>query len=292
MRLMKPDELELMPRFWSEEVGIPMELNVMKRWYLLDPEGFRVAVDSKGRILGMAAVVKQCESMFLLGYLGVAIKHRNNGIAKLLYTNLISRCPKANFGLSASSDKVGMFVRRGFKEVENTYAFAYLGKFCESIPDVTKPSGLETIRVVAGDEHVAELSAYDQDVAGFARNSELILLGDPSSVVIVVKLNGKVVGFGKMQHYILGGAWLGPVYADDQSLARVIIDALLKSFRSHRCPYLFTIISDQARPLSKALSLKFTDKLTRLYLRPEPKFLPNLKLHKVYAFDDPGFALV
>lgn len=292
VRAMKPEELELIPRFWSEDVGIPMELNVMKRWYLLDPEGFRVAVDTKNRIVGMAVALKQCDNLFLMGYLGVSIRYRNNGVARLLLKNLISRSPTANYGLSASADKLDMFFRRGFQKVENTYAFAYIGKFCDHLDDSAKPTGVEVVTITAGDGQVADLAVYDQVVNGFTRNLELILLGDPASTVMAVKQEGKIIGFGKMQYYILGGAWLGPVYADNARLARVLINALLRSFHNKKCPYLFTIISDQARPLLKSLSLKFTDKLTRCYLKQDPKFLPSMKIDRVFAFDDPGFALL
>lgn len=289
---MKPDELKLIPSFWKESVGVPVELRFMKRWFQLDPEGFRVAVDSRNRILAMATVVRQMDTLYVMGYMGIDKEYRGKGIAKHLLENLLNRRPGANYALNASADKLGTYLRRGFKVAEDSYSYAYVGKFIVEPEKKAPETGMELIQIKMGSSHLQDLIAYDKEIAGFQRNVELLQLSDSSAVVLAVKQRGKIVGYGKIQHYLLGGAWLGPVYADDMELARYLVDSLLRHFESQKCVFMFTILSEQARPIAQSLNLMLADKISRCYLNQEPDTLPSHKLHKVYSFDDPGFAFL
>ncbi|XP_022658897.1 uncharacterized protein LOC111264656 [Varroa jacobsoni] len=292
LRLLKQDELALIPSFWKESVGVPVELRFIKRWYQLDPEGFRVAVDSKNRILGMATVVRQSDTLYVMGYMGVDKDYRGKGIAKQLLENLVARKPGANYALNASADKLGIYLRRGFKVAEDSYGYAYVGKFTVEPEKKSPPGGLELIQIKMGSSHLADLVAYDKEVAGFQRNVELLQLSDPTAIVLAVKQKGKIVAYGKIQHYLLGGAWLGPLYADDVDIAKYLVEALMRHFESQRCVFLFTILSEQARPIAQALNMMLADKISRCYMKLEAEYLPAHKLQKVYSFDDPGFAFL
>lgn len=292
IRLLKPEELELLPKFWIQDVGIPMELRFIKRWHVSDPEGFRVAVDSTGRIIAMACVLRQTDNLYVMGYMGVSKHHHGKGIGRKILQNLLSRNPTANYAISASEDKLDMYLKRGFKRVDELSGYSYIGKFSMSKAPNPPPDSLEIVQVKPGDPLLHEMIKYDRSICGFQRDVELIQFSEPSSIVIAVKREGKIVAYGKMQKYMLGGAWLGPVYGDDITVASYLINSLMQRFIHERCPFMFGIFSDKGQPIAKSLNLKLADKLTRCYLTLAPRFMPTVSIGNIYAFDDIGFALL
>ncbi|XP_022696453.1 uncharacterized protein LOC111264655 [Varroa jacobsoni] len=292
VRILNPEDLESLPRFWIQDVGIPIELRFIKRWYASDPEGFRVAVDSRDRIIGMASIMKQTDQLYVMGYMGVAKRYRGKGVGRMLLDNLLARSQPANCALSASEDKLDMYIRRGFKKVENLSGYSYIGKLNIVKNQPPLPLDLDIVHVKPGDALLAEVTAYDATVCGFQRNVELIQFTEPTSIVLAVKRQGKVVAYGKVQKYMLGGIWLGPVYGDEMYIASHLIEALMRQFEKDRSPFVFAIFSAKAQPIAKSLNLKLVDKLRRCYLDTSPENLPPVKMENVYAFDDVGFTFL
>ncbi|XP_022659800.1 uncharacterized protein LOC111264665 [Varroa jacobsoni] len=290
LRLMKSEELEDLPKYWKDEVGIAVDLRVIRRWYRLDPEGFRVAVDSQDKIVGMTTVIKQNDLLYVLGYLGVPKELRGQGIASKLLQYALSRCPNANFALNSDSNKLQIYTRRGFKEVKDTNGFSFIGKFPQLAERKPPETDLEVVTIAPAAPDLRLVTQYDKEVCGFERSDSLLQLTGEGVIVLGIKQRGKIVAYGKIQPYLFGGAWLGPLYADGLELAQFLFYRLVRRYENQDCAYLFTIVSDQFKPFAKTLMMKQAEKLTRCYLRPDN--LPPVKLKKVYTYDDPGFAFV
>lgn len=291
IRLLKEDELESVARFWTVDIGIPVEVRLFKRWFIVDPEAFQIVVDKTNRIIASATVVKQTEGLFVLGYMSVAKDYRGKGIGRMLLQRMVQRASLANYVLSANGSKLSMFEEKGFKREEVGGALAYIGKFTNQLEEIPpKGDDMEMIKATVGDAIVSEIGEYDRMVNGFARNVPILIFDDPTSIVLVVKQRGKVVGYGRIQPYVHNGAWLGPIYADDSAAARYLIDSLLRSYADKKCTIIFGIISERGQPFANSLGLKFIERLTRCTLKNGSLEFPPSKLDKVYVFDDPGLA--
>ena len=82
-------------------------------------------------------------------------------------------------------------------------------------------------------EEVNKVKQYDADVLGFSRSRLISLLCREKDTVTVVATNShddSVCGYGTIKQNIKGNALIGPLFADNSSVAELIIYHMVKAF--------------------------------------------------------------
>ncbi|OQR73991.1 hypothetical protein BIW11_01042 [Tropilaelaps mercedesae] len=294
VRPLKPAEVDAAAQFWAFECGLDIGVGLFPQWFRIDPEAFLVAVDKDGSILGSASAVRQTDSVYLVGTVGTAKNFRRKGIATEILREIHARCPSATYALSSVPEVLCMYEAMGYKAVENMYANIYQGKLEEELsPKVYSDIG-DIVVVRADDEKlVNEVAEYDKDVHGYARDVRLALTDDPAGLVVAMRRSEGMVGFGKVQPNLRdGGAWIGPIYADNESIAKQLLEELLTRFENLARISIYIVVSDQARSFERLRPLKCTEVSPRCYKGAASDQLPPMKLKKLFVFDSLDFCLL
>ncbi|GFW66648.1 n-acetyltransferase domain-containing protein [Trichonephila clavipes] len=73
--------------------------------------------------------------------------------------------------------------------------------------------------------------AYDYDLVGYKRSMALEMsYKEKDSKTFVAFKDGNCFGFGSIKISCLDSGWVGPLYADDPSVAEVLLRKLLEEF--------------------------------------------------------------
>lgn len=291
IRELRPNEVESAAKFWSEDLGFDVGVRLFQRWYDHDPEAFRCIVDEDGAIVATASAVKQTDELYYIGTVGVDELHRGRGLSKRLIQRLRRRDPNANYGLSAVPQYVGLYESLGFQVVEQPYAYIYKGALRGALKDVRRPEATELVEIYNGHPLFDDMQLYDAKIHGFRRDLTKTLIDDEDGVVYAVLKQGKIVGFGKVQsNQRDGGAWFGPVYADDDEVAQYIFSQLLKQFQRQAQTSIYVILSHLAMHWANELNLALIEKSPRCYVNRDQ--VPRMLYQHLYSFDSLDFALM
>lgn len=87
-------------------------------------------------------------------------------------------------------------------------------------------------------EQVNKIKQYDADVLGFSRPRFISLLcreKDTVTVAATYSHDNSVCGYGTIKKNIKGNALVGPLFADNSSVAEVILYHMVKAFPTAEC---------------------------------------------------------
>ncbi|XP_015922556.3 holothin acyltransferase-like [Parasteatoda tepidariorum] len=139
------------------------------------------------------------------------------------------------------------------------------------------------------DDHLDLVSAYDYNLMGYDRRHLLELSSREENSQTFVALNGReCVGFGSVKLSCMGAARIGPLYADDATIAEALLKNLLKSFPRGRGIMMVTLSNNsKANNLMTKLSVPTTQELVQVF----SERILEVDTHKVYAHFDVNFCV-
>ncbi|GIX86716.1 n-acetyltransferase domain-containing protein [Caerostris extrusa] len=129
---------------------------------------------------------------------------------------------------------------------------------------------------------------YDASVVGYTRDHVLELnCKEADSKTFVAFKNGTCIGFGSIKKSCLGAARVGPLYADNEIIAEVLLRRLIESFPGMKGLAMMTVGSNvPANNFLKKLGNANTEACLRLYGKEKVK----ANMSKIYAFLDFNFS--
>lgn len=215
IRAAKPSELSKAARLLSNE-GWGFTAEEMERLARLG--GTMAAVDGK-EVVGFLTYVDLTPVRWV-GNVAVSETHRGQGIGGLMMEATVAAPgPVTTTGLYSVEKAVTLYERAGFKPAGEAFVMR--------APDA-HPRGSADAVTPMEDYHLPGVFRLDKRVAGMDRRALLgeLLAAYPDHGCVLDDGRGGVAGFGFAKPYD-GVTELGPIVAETQAGARVLLDALL-----------------------------------------------------------------
>ncbi|GIX68113.1 n-acetyltransferase domain-containing protein [Caerostris darwini] len=263
----------------------------LRTWMKIDPEGIKVALNENDEIIGSCSFVKNHPDLYFGGLYCVQPKYRSLNIGYQIYKASLAHTMGKNKCGNAVLSMAEKYQRSGdFPIVEDEYMT--LKNF---IPHHINSESLVCIDSVDGIEiepyqdcFLPSMLQYDASVVGYTRDHVLELnCKEADSKTFVAFKNGTCIGFGSIKKSCLGAARVGPLYADNEIIAEVLLTRLIESFPGMKGLAMMTVGSNvPANNFLKKLGNANTEACLRIYGKEKVK----ANMSKIYAFLDINFS--
>ncbi|GFS61060.1 n-acetyltransferase domain-containing protein [Trichonephila inaurata madagascariensis] len=180
-------------------------------------------------IIGSLFNLKNTESLYIGGVFCVQEKFRHSDVGRKLLNACDEHSGGKNIGVNTDIHKVGPYMRRGVKIIETDWKSIEYETYTPVNPAVLSdelPSGVEI--VAFQNSHLPAIHEYDYSLAGYERKSLIeTSCKEENSITLVAMKDGKCVGFGSIKLNIMELGRVGPLYADDPSVAEAMVKRLI-----------------------------------------------------------------
>ncbi|XP_018497628.1 uncharacterized protein LOC108865257 [Galendromus occidentalis] len=289
LRNLTDQDLIASEHFWTEELGFDMARNHMRRWHLVDPEGF-FGIFLGDTLIATGAAVKQTSELFFIGSIGVRESHRGKGLCRQIINRLFERCPEGTFALFAVPECIQMYRKLGFEIVDNGTAYVYGGRAATLPSDNIKSAFRFEVVDSNKPELVRRLIEYDARLHGFERPIGTTLIDDDDGSTVVCSMEGSIVGFVRIASSKRdGGAFIGPLYADYSEVAYLLLEDILVRNRAQAEISVSIFVSSRGGFLAEKLKLELRDDYPKCCTNPDR--IPTMEVDKIFAFDSTDFAI-
>ncbi|XP_054706277.1 uncharacterized protein LOC129216146 [Uloborus diversus] len=293
VRLMQKEDIPQALDIWRE-TGNQEGTDRLYTWLEVDPEGFYVAVTDAGEILGVCSAVIHHEDLVFVGLYSVRKKYRKQGIGSKIWSACMDHIGSRNAALNSVPDRWKMYRdSSGFPLLENEWLSAeylqtegiQMNQLSESVPP-----GIEIEPYTKS--HLPLMLDYDRNLIGYGRELAVKLTcEEKDSYTFVALKDGACVGYGVIKMSCQGAGHVGPLYADDPSIAEAMLTELVHAFRAQwpeaRGFGATTIsINAKAREMYERLGCPLVEECHRLYRKQALKVDTN----KVFAHFDMNFS--
>ena len=206
---------------WAEREGWLPGTGDIEAFYASDPEGFLVG-HIGDRLVASASAVRYDRDFAFCGFYIVEPDLRQQGLGHLIADAALSRVSDLVAGLDGVEAQVASYESLGF-------AFAYwTPRFIGRATDVVAMLKASDMQIVAVDTESAlytDVVAYDTAHVPAPRTrfvNQWLLPESPRRSFAAVR-NGEVVGYTTVRPAKPEGARIGPLFADDEDVARALL---------------------------------------------------------------------
>ncbi|KAI1288096.1 hypothetical protein HDE_09612 [Halotydeus destructor] len=262
----------------------------------LDPDGYWVARDiSTGQILAMCGGTNFDPSLGYIGFYATCPDHQGKGLGTSVWSRVMQHLGQdCNIGLCATPSQAPMYRdKAGFRfQSEHSMIYYYAPGNIEPAKLSAKPVNRVTIKSL-DDSMMDKVIDYDQQLIGLNRSQLIRLSVKEESAHTLVALDdssAQVVGFGTIKWSNMDNAILGPVYADSDSIAELLVVELCSKYPEikHKGLNWMTDSSNEAAgKMAAKLGLSPVMLNPRLYTKFVPK---SPDTSKIYAIFSPDFS--
>ena len=238
-----------------------------------DPEGFLVALEG-GRPLAGISVVRQDDRFGFLGLYIVAPGVRGRGHGWRVWQAGLAHLGERTVGLDGVVEQQANYRRSGFAPAWRNVRFAGV----VAVPD--GGSGDLPAPRAASEADGAALQAYDRAIGGVGRTRFLDawLADTPTRHTLVCEHEGRVVALGTARE-CRDGVKIGPLLADSTTLARHLLEALVRRIGDGRIVLDVPEQHGAAMALAGSLGLEAVFETARMY-RGTP---PAVELERLFG---------
>ncbi|GFX00945.1 n-acetyltransferase domain-containing protein [Trichonephila clavipes] len=207
--------------------------NVGPLQVVIDPLGIHIddlgITALKREIIGSVTSVKNTESLYYGGMFCVHENYRDTDVGRKVLTKSFARAQGNTLLGSVGLHQIPAFTRRGVKVIEtdwNSLEYETDIPVNPSILSDELPSGVEILSFQ--NSLLPAVFEYDYLLVGFDRRPiiEASCKEELSKTLVAMK-DGKCVGFGSIKLDIAEYRKLGPLYADDPSIAEAMAKRLI-----------------------------------------------------------------
>ncbi|KAF8794615.1 hypothetical protein HNY73_002582 [Argiope bruennichi] len=262
----------------------------LKFWSQLDPDGIKVAVNQVGKVVGVCSTVKNSENLYFGGMFIVQEKSRDADVGRKLTNECHEHAGNSNIGVNCSRTKMGLFKRRGVEIIETDWKSLEYETYNPVKPCVLSddlPAGVEILPFQAS--YMEAVLTYDRLLVGYERRStiETSCTDKECNKTLVAMKDGRCVGFGSIKLNILGLGRVGPLYADDASIAEAMVKRLITDMPEANGFTMVTVSSNiLGNMILEKLQIPVHDNIYRLYKKEKLKVDTN----KIFAHFDIDFS--
>jgi len=231
-----------------------------------------------------------------LGLYGVKKEYQNRGIGKKLFNLCLKHIGNRNCGLNAVPDKLSMYQNKaGFKISEGRAMVVFEGipKNLDNLN--TALNGNLKIKELKHDNQslLSKIIRYDTKVHNESREKLLTLTlnkEDYYTIVIIDENNDQVFGYGCIRPDTYNQGMIGPVYADNGSIAEVLIYNLVKNCKippTNGLLYMTIDSSNSGVKIAEKLELVEQERCQRVFT----KYVIPANYEYIYCLHSPNFSL-
>lgn len=203
---------------WADREGWEPGLDDAAAFFEADREGF-FSMTTEGRTLAMISAVRCSSEVAFVGLYIVDPDSRGQGLGKHLWDDVVAKRDGMTLGLDAVPEQVGTYENDGFEVAYGNARYS-----ADHLPDaVSSTSLIQT----ATDFSFESLVAFDGRHCFGPRPAFLKewIDGQNRNALISTNDSGEITGFAASRKSV-SGTRIGPVFADDQVIARDLILAL------------------------------------------------------------------
>ncbi len=202
---------------WAASEGWNPGLHDARAFWAADPEGFFIARIGE-RVAGTISCVRYSETFAFAGFYIVDPALRTQGIGHLLGDAAFEHAGDRVLGIDGVVEQQPTYLSLGFTLVHRSIRFA-------GSPRGTADPG--AVRLTTAD--LGDVIRYDEPCFGAARPEFLReWLDQPGSHAVGIRDGDRLAGYGVIRE-CREGFKVGPLFADDASLADRILNSLVAS---------------------------------------------------------------
>jgi hypothetical protein len=231
-----------------------------------------------------------------LGLYGVEKRYQNRGIGKKLFNLCLKHIGNRNCGLNAVPGKLLMYQKKaGFAVSEGRAIVVFKGK-PKNLDNLLMTINTSfTIKELKRDDKslLSKIINYDTKVHKDNRQKLLTLTlnkEDYYTIAIIDESNDQLLGYGSIKPNCGNQGMIGPVYADNDSVAEVLILNLIKSCKLSQTNGLLYMTLDSSETgvkIGQDLGLEEYSRCPRLFT----KFVIPANHQFIYCIHSGDFSL-
>ncbi|KAM7302251.1 hypothetical protein ISCGN_017768 [Ixodes scapularis] len=242
-------------------------------------------------LVGTCCCVMQHPSLFSIGFYYVRRKLRGCGFGLRLWTAMSQRLGDSNASLNCTAKELGLYRNRlGYPFVQPWAILVYVSS---ALTPEKLPEPSNELRVVPVDRTLLpHVIAYDTSVHCYDRTETVTLtVRDANGLTraVVQRKSGQdvVCGFGRIGRCTLGGAIVGPIYAEHPDFAGVLLRTLVEGYPLARDRLCIKVLGCNPGGTRLAQTLGFVD-CTEV-LRCYRKQTVHVRFEEIYVVHDISF---
>ena len=216
IRPLNDNEMHL-PIRWAAAEGWNPGRHDWSVFAVADP-GCLLTVEAGGMPAGVVSAARVSPGLGFIGFFVVPPEYRGNGYGARLWRAALARLEGRVIGLDSVTEQQANYARAGFAFAHRTLCYGGMAAATPA-PWPRRVVGVSTVDFAA-------LAAYDRRCFGRRRSGFLgAWMALPESRALAWVGDGQVRGLGVVRR-CLTGARIGPLFADDDTVAEELFDAL------------------------------------------------------------------
>ncbi|MCF8367262.1 MAG: GNAT family N-acetyltransferase [Bacteroidales bacterium] len=250
---------------WAEAEGWNPGPHDGEVFWQTDPDGY-YGYYHDGKLIAGGSVVSYSGCFGFMGFFIVKPEYRSAGIGRKLWMErrnlLLSRIKKdAAIGMDGVVAMQQFYSRGGFKIAYRDERYARKGERLNISPNI--------LPIEPGD--YSDIEAYDTQCLGYSRPGFLkAWLNMPKCKTFKHILNRQITGFSVLRKAAVGYK-IGPLFADDASIAEELYKACLNEVRCEDVYLDIPVQNEKALELVKKYKASYVFECARMYYGTPPK---------------------
>lgn len=263
---------------WAADEGWNPGINDAEVFWNTDPDGF-YGVMKDDELIASGSVVSYNAEYGFMGFFIVKPEYRGSGLGRELWIKrkeiLLSRLRKdATIGMDGVVDMQEFYAKGGFKLAYKDMRMEGMGKGYELSEDIS----------LIDENDFMEVNKYDAECFGFDRSTFLSgWLKQSNGMAFKYKNRNNVAGIAVIRK-AMNGYKIGPLFADDFSVAEKLFEACSDSAKGEKLYLDIPTLNKEAVALAKQCGLEPCFECGRMY-HGKPINVPLEKTFGVTTFE-------
>jgi GNAT superfamily N-acetyltransferase len=261
---------------WAEREGWSPGTGDIEAFYAADPEGFLVG-HIQDRMVAAASAVRYDRDFAFCGFYIVEPDLRQQGLGHVIADAALQRVGSLVAGLDGVAAQVANYETLGFVFAHWTSRFS--GRVSDVVSKISMPAGIQVVDVDAESSLFAEVIAYDTAHVPAPRAkfvSQWLQPNSPRRSFAALR-DGAFAGYATVRPTTSEGARIGPLFADDEEVARALLIRCAQQARAWGGTIAIDVPdrNSAAVALAKECGMVAAFTCARMYRGAEPVLPPN-----------------
>ncbi|XP_030849959.1 uncharacterized protein LOC581136 [Strongylocentrotus purpuratus] len=250
----------------------------LKVFHSVDPNGFFVALDNAGDIVGTIGAVRWTEKLGFIGFCHAGEEAKDRGVEEALWLAAMEHLGDRNIGIEVDASEAEKCGQLGFQE--EWRSGCYKGVGVSLLPEAQSTKIVRRIT----DMPFSKVAYFDEDLFDFQRMKFLYRWANiepPAGHAYALSEDEKVMGYGVLRQLNLSKKYrIAPLYCQHTAVAQVLLLALLNNI-PEQTVYIDSPFSNPSftRILTTDLKMEQIGERVRMYTKGDP----GMPLQKMFG---------